>query len=204
MKTKLNRILLICASFTLGAAAWTGCQTQMTQPSGFLSSYSGLTKVNNSTWRYVNRKQLAACNTFTLAPIEVLVTEYSGTTLTPQQKQQAAARFREIIVKTLADHYQVVDTPTAGTGEIRAAITTAYKVNRSLGLGLEGEILDPRNQQQIAAVRTYEVGAPSLGGPIMSDAYDVSNIWWDRPDANMIMEQWAKRLLKAIDEAHHP
>lgn len=182
--------------------AGTGCQTQMTKPSGFLSTYSNLAKVNDSTWRYVNEQQLAACESFYIAPIQVLVNEYSGTTLTPEQKQQAAAQFRQVIDRKLLGHYRVVDQPGPDTGVLRAAITTAYKVGTSLGLGLEGEIINPKTGKQIAAVRTYQVGAPTGGGPMASEALDVSFIWWDRPDATMIMEQWADRLLEALNKAH--
>lgn len=196
--------MLLHLAALLATLLWTGCQNTMTQPSGFLSNYSQLTKVNGSTWRYVDARLLAACNTFTIAPIEVLVTEYSGTTLTAEQKQQAAARFRAILVKTLAGRYPVADAPTATSGEIRAAITTAYKVGNSLGLGLEGEILTSPNRQRAAAVRTSQVGPPEMGGPILADTFNVSFLWWDRPDANMIMEQWAKRLLEAIEKTHQP
>ena len=198
MKTYLDRMTL-CAALALATALGGGCA--MPKTSGFLSNYSRLTKVDDSTWRYVDTARLATYDNYMIAPVKVLVTSYNSTPLTPEQQQQAADRFRSIITKALTGQCELVDKPSGKTAEIRAAITAAYPVGASLTLGLEGEIIDPVSGQQLAAVMKYQAGAPHIqGGPpdLSNNLYGGG--WWNQHSAVWIMEQWADELRKAVQK----
>jgi hypothetical protein len=187
----------LCATLALAAAFGGGCA--MPKPSGYLSNYSRLVKVNDSTWRYVDTARLATYDKYMISPVKVLVKSYESAPLTPAQQEQAANRFREIITKALAGQCELVDKPSGKTAEIRAAITAAYPVGPSLTLGLEGEIIDAASGEQLAAVKKYQAGPPHIEGgpPDLSD--DVrGGGWWNQHSAVWIMEQWADELRKAI------
>jgi hypothetical protein len=203
MRTKtgsLGRISLNAAT-ALAIAFGTGCA--MPKPSGFLGNYSHLKRVNDSTWRYVDAARLATYNKYLISSVKVLVNSYDGTPLTSDQQEQAANRFREIIVKALTGECELVDKPSGRTAEVRAAITVAYPVGPSLTIGLEGEIIDAYSGQQLAAVMTYQSGPPQFeGGPPSLSEAALGWGWWNVHSAVWIMEDWADRLRKAIRESH--
>jgi hypothetical protein len=186
----------LLALLTLAGA---GCQSTP-KPSGFLSSYQHLTKLNDSTWRYVDSARLGACERFHLGAVEVLVTQYQGAALTPEERQKAAERFRQMLVKGLSGHCQLVDQPGPGIAEIRAAITAAYPVGPSFALGLESEIMDGSGQQ-VAALREFQAGsAQPTGGPPSLDA-ELNRWFWDRVSATTTMEEFAGQLRMLIENA---
>jgi hypothetical protein len=196
MKTQLERITL-CTALALAATLLGGCA--MPKPSGFLGSYSHLTRANDSTWRYVDTARLATYDKYMIGSVKVLVKSYDGTPLSPTQQEQAANRFRAIITKALTGQCELVDKPSGKTAEIRAAITAAYPIGPSLTLGLEGEIVDAYSGQQLAAVVKYQAGAPQFeGGPpdLSNDVFGGG--WWNQHSAVWIMEQWADQLRKAM------
>ncbi|MCX6892337.1 MAG: DUF3313 family protein [Verrucomicrobiota bacterium] len=199
MKILLGRMITPCATLALAAALGSGCA--MPKPSGFLGNYSRLAKVNDSTWRYVDKPCLATYDKYMIASVKVLVKSYNSTPLSASEQEQAASRFRTIIAKALAGHCELVDKPSGKTAEIRAAITVAYPVGSSLALGLEGEIVDAYSGQQLAAVMKYQAGAPQLE----IGTSDLSNNvlgggWWNQHSAVWIMEEWANQLRKAMDK----
>src|ERR1035438_9804256 len=177
MTTYLDRMSL-CATLALAAALGGGCA--MPKPSGYLSNYSHLVKVDDSTWRYVDTARLTTYDKYIVSPVKVVVKAYESTPLTPAQQEQAANRFREIITKALAGQCELVDKPSGKTAEIRAAITAAFPVGTSLTLGLEGEIVDSVSGQQLAAVKKYQSAPPqALGGPpdLANDV--LGSGWWN-------------------------
>jgi len=186
----------------LALAFVTGCA--MPKPSGFLGNYSQLKRVNDSTWRYMDKARLATYDKYMISSVKVLVKSYDGTPLTPEQQEQAATRFRGIIVKALAGECQLVDKPSGKTAEIRAAITQAFPIGPSLTMGCEGEIIDAYSGQQLAAVVTYQAGPPQFQGgpPSLSDSAMPGGGWWNVHSAVWIMEDWADRLRKTMKEAH--
>jgi len=190
----------------MAAVLWGGCQTPAPTPSGFLSDDSHLQKVDDSTWRCVDSSRLAAYSKFTIAPVAVLVKEYWGTTFMPDQKQAIADTFRQKIINTLSGHYQVASTPGAKTAEIRVAITRAYRVGNSLGMGVEAEIVDPETHQQLAALRGVRIGPPEMSAQMgyhnPADPGRYMAAWWNWPSAVELMDRWAEQLLKTIEEAH--
>ncbi len=173
-----------------GALALTACKTtpEMTSRPDFLSSYSHLEKVETGVWRYVNKDLLANCNKFTIDPVKVLFDEVEGKPITAEQRERSANFVRDTISKALAERYQVVSEPGAGVGEIRVALTGAYRTGGKLGLCVQGEILDNSKTQVAAVVRTE-----------LSQLY-VPN-WEDKNTAKEMVQAWAQRLLKAIDDS---
>lgn len=174
-----------------GLLALTACKTtpQMTSRPDFLSTYDHLQKVDATTWRYVSPPLLANCNKFIVSPVKVLFTEFDGKPLTAEQRQRSSDFVHQAIVKTLSERYPVVSDPGAEVAEIRIAITEAYRTGGKLGLCVQGEILDNSNTQVAAVVRTE-----------LSELYIPD--WENKATARGMVDEWAKRLLKAIDQAH--
>ena len=200
------RNLILCATASIAAVLWGGCQTPPPQPSGFLSDYSHLQKLDDSIWRYVDTSRLASCTKFTISPVTVMVKEYWGTTFTTDQKQKIADTFRQKIINTLSARYPVVSTPGPNTAEIRVAITCAYRVGNSLAMGVEAEIIDPESHQLLAALRGVQIGPPELSAQLgIHNSADPSRYmaaWWNWPSAVELMDRWANQLLRTIEEAH--
>lgn len=196
-----------CATAALVAVLWGGCQTPAPSPSGFLSDYSHLQQVDDSTWRYVDGSRLAACSKFTVSPVSVIVKDYWGTTLTPDQKDRIAATFRQKIINALSGRYKVVSAPGPDTADVRVAITRAYRVGNSLALGVEAEIVAPDSHQQLMAVRGVRIGPPDvsvqMGYRNPADPGRYMAPWWNWPSAVELMDRWADQLLKTIEAAHN-
>lgn len=187
MKTKICLCLFsIAALLTLNSCSTT---PQMSNRPDFLSTYDHLQKVDGTTWRYVSSPLLGNCNKFIVSPVKVLCTEFGGKPLTVEQQQRASDFVRQAIVKTLSERYPVVSDPGADVAEIRIALTEAYRTGGKLGLCVQGEILDNSNTQVAAVVRTE-----------LSELYIPD--WENKATAREMIDEWAKRLLKAIDQAH--
>ena len=198
--------LIMCATAATAVVLCGGCKTAAPKPSGFLSDYSHLQKVNDSTWRYVDSGRLSAYTKFTVSPAKMMVKEYWGTTFGADQQEKIAATFRQKIVSALSGRYQVVGAPEANTAEVRAAITQAYLVGNALAIGVEVEIVDPQSHQQLAALRGVEVGPPDVGFRMGNrnpgDPGDYMASWWNRPSAVALMERWAEQIRKTVEDAH--
>jgi hypothetical protein len=197
--------LLLSATATLAVVLWSGCKTAAPKPSGFLSDYSHLQQVNDSTWRYVDKGRLASYSKFAVSPAKMMVKQYAGTTFNAEQQQRISTTFRQKIVDALSGRYQVVSGPAANVAEVRAAITQAYRVGNALALGVEVEILDSESHQQLAALRGVQIGPPDVGfrmgynNPTGAD--DFMAAWWNRPSAGELMERWAREIRKTIEVA---
>jgi hypothetical protein len=197
--------LLVTTAGAVGLLLSTGCKTGAPKPSGFLSDYSHLQKVNNSTWRYVDASHLGAFQTFTVPPVDVKARAYWGTSGGADQRQVVGTLFRQKIVSALSGHYEVIGTSAPNTPEIRVAITQAYRVGNSLALGVEVEIVDRQSHQQLAAIRGIRIGPPDVGfslGYHNPDAGGYMAAWWTMPSAVELMEQWADQIRGLIEEAH--
>ena len=201
---KTNKLLLT-ATAALGLILSGGCKTAAPTPSGFLSDYSHLQKVDNSTWRYVDASRLGVDQKFAVSPVSVMAKVYWGTTFSADQRQAIGAMFRQKLVGALSGHYEVVGAPAAGTPDIRVAITQAYRVGNSLALGVEAEIVDPQSHQQLAAIRGVRIGPPEVGfrlGYHNPDASGYMAAWWTWPSAIELMQQWSDQIGGLIEEAH--
>jgi len=187
MKTRTCFSLLAAT----GLLVLTGCKStpQMTNRPDFLSTYTHLQKVDATTWRYISQPLLANCGQFTIDPVKVMIPEFQGKPLTDDQRQRSGDFVRQTMINALAGHYPVVAEPGPGVGEIRIAVTEAYGTGGKLGLSVQGEILDNSKTQVGAVVRTE-----------LSQYYTPD--WQDKAAAREMVEEWAQRLLKAIDQAH--
>lgn len=173
----------------LGVLATSGCKTtpEMTNRPNFLTTYDHLQKVEPGIWRYVSPPLLANCTKFTVSPVKILFTDYKGQPITPEQRERTAAYISEAMTKALGQWYPVVSAPGPDVGEIRIALTGAYRTGGKLGLCVQGEILDNSNTQVAAVVRTE-----------LSEYYAPG--WEDKQSAREIVQAWTQRLVKAIDE----
>lgn len=195
MKTKVLKLgtgLVAALLATAGVMFITGCASEARAPrkSGFLSHYHHLTKVDDTTWRYVNTNRLALYNKFQLSSVSVLAKEFEDKPLTPEAQQKGAEYVRQAVTKALGDRYPIVSTPGVDVGDLRLAITDVYKTGNRVGLTVEGEINDSYSTYQAAAVMRTELGEAYMGS------------WWDAPSAKQIIDAWAARLRQAIDDAH--
>jgi hypothetical protein len=197
--------LLLTVTGTFGLMLSSGCKTGAPAPSGFLSDYSRMRQVDNSTWRYVDASRLGSCQSFAVSPVTVRVSTYSGTSFGADQQQTIGTMFRQKIVSALSKQYEVIGTSEANAPDIRVAITQAYQVGNSLALGIEAEILDRQSHQQLAAIRGIRIGPPEAGfrmGYHNPDAGGLMAGWWTWPSANQLMQQWADQIRGLVDEAH--
>ncbi len=198
---------VLCAA--VAAVLGSGCQTQMPKASGFLSDYSTLKKVNDSTWDYIDVNALAGCNKFTVPPVKIMVSDYWGGNIGADQREKIAEQFRQKIVSSLSRTYQVVNAPGANVGEVRVAITRAYRVGNSLAIGVEAEVDDSMSHKQLAALTGTRVGAPEMGMNTnvrsINDPSDPGTYmapWWNRPALDELLNSWADQITKVIDTAH--
>jgi len=187
MKTRIYVSLLSVASLL----ALEGCKStpQMTNRPDFLSSYDHLQKVDNTTWRYVSPPLLANCNKFNVTPVKVLFTEFGGKPITDEERQRSSDFVYQTVSRAISARYPVVADKGPEVGEIRLAVTGAYGTGGKLGLCVEGEILDNSNTQVAAVLRTE-----------ISQYYSPG--WEDKATARAMVDEWSKRLVKAIDQAH--
>lgn len=187
MKTKIYLSLLSIA----GLLTLPGCKTtpQMTSRPDFLSTYTHLQKVDATTWRYVSPPLLANCNRFIVSPVKVLFNEFQGKPITDEQRQRSSDFVRNAVIAQVAVRYPVVSDPGPEVGEMRIAITEAYRTGGKLGLCVQGEILDNSKTQVAAVVRTELAQYYAPG-------------WEDKANARKIVDEWAQRLVKTIDDAH--
>ncbi len=193
MKLKKNSfVVTLCSVLAAVAipALVTGCSGTARAPkkSGFLSFYHHLEKVDDTTWRSVTPGRLSLYSKFHITAANCVVTEFDGKPLPPEAQRKVAEYLRESVTKALGDRYPIVTSPGADVGDIRVAITQAYKTGDQLGLTVEGEIVDSYSGYQAAAVMRTELGKLYLGS------------WWDGPSAKGIIDAWTARLRKAIDD----
>jgi uncharacterized protein DUF3313 len=176
-----------------GAAllALTACKTtpQMSKRPDFLSTYSHLEKVDATTWRYVNPLLLGECKKFVVSPVKVLFNEIDGKPLTAEQRQRTSDFVHQAIASKIAERYPVVTETGPDVAEIRIALTEGYRTGGKLGLCVQGELLDNSNTQVGAVIRT------ELSQHYIQD-------WETKDTAKKMVDEWAQRLRKTIDDAH--
>jgi hypothetical protein len=174
-----------------GLLALVACKStpQMSSRPNFLSSYNHLQPLDDLNSRYVSPVLLAQCNRFVVRPVEILVTQLQGKPVTPEQRQRSADFMRQTVINALSDRYPIVTERGPDVGEIRLALTDAYRTGGKLGLAVQGEVLDNSGTQVAAGVRTD-----------VSEVYVAD--WENREAARKMVGDWAERLRKLIDEAH--
>jgi len=168
-----------------------GCNTtpELRNRPGFLSSYDHLRQVDDLTWRYVNPVLLGQCKKLIIPEVQILSSEFQGKPVTEEDRRRSAKFVRDAMILALADRYTVVTERAPDVCELRIAVTDAYGKGGKLGLSVEGEILDHSRTQVTAVMRTE-----------MSERYVAD--WEDRPTARKMVEAWARRVRKTMDDAH--
>ena len=185
----MKRILSLTLAGVASVALLAGCKHSPNAPvqSGFLYSYAKLQKVDEFTWRYMDTTRLPNYKKFMVAPVKITVTEFDGKPVTAEQREKAATFVREALVKSLSEKFPIVTEPGVDVGEVRVAITSAYKKGLQVGFTVEGAIIDSYTTVQAAAVVRSEVGEAYLGS------------WWDGPSFRLMIEAWAKRVREGIE-----
>jgi hypothetical protein len=185
-----------------------GCTAQQAEKTGFLSDYSKLEAQSDVSSRYLAPgNRLASYSKFIIDPV---VTHFhTGSKAAEKLKEEDLRDLRnymhEALVKAIEDRYEIVFRPGPGVARLRAALTDLKKsgivqnilpIGKAVGSGLggaslEAELLDSKTGEQIGALVESQ-----LGERLSLDGYST----WG--DAKAVMDRWAKRFRKRLDEAH--
>ena len=198
MNNTLKIVFIAAVSLVL---TMTAACTKQAKKTGFLSDYSRLDAKDKSL-QYINMKRLGEYSRFMIEPVVVRGTDVKLDTKT---RTDLANYLHNAIVNAIKDRYMIVSQPAADVARVRVAITDIEKSSPVLniipqtkltgvGLGgasMEGEVIDSMSNEQIAAVIQSQKGKRlSLAG---------IKKWGD---AKAVMDEWAKRFRKRLDEAH--
>jgi hypothetical protein len=179
---------------------------------GFLSDYSKLQAVSDSSYRYLDKPSFGNYKGFIVDPVAVhfhagakaIKTKSEGK-MTEQDIMDLANYFHEAIIKAITDAgYQVAYKSGPGIARIRVAITDMEETNVILaavpqarlltgagvgGAAMESELVDSTTGKQIAAVVETKAGSriPFTG----------LSQWGGAKSA---IDEWAKRLKERLDE----
>ena len=193
---KICLLILIAIGVMTGLA---GCESS-SPPSqmpvtGFLSDYSGLEQISDTSYRYINPKyDLGNYTRFIVDPVEIVFNEQAKAKVKSwDEKEKLRAYMHKTFVSTLEPRYAAVaQQPGPKTARIRIALTNVQR-STPIKLGsasMEAELLDSQTNEQIAAIiESQEKGSP------FGEYYDWEN-------AKAIMDDWAKRLYNRLEEAH--
>jgi hypothetical protein len=200
MKTASNLIFVLMVSISLIVSI--GCSKQLKQ-TGFLSDYSRLQRADDSL-RYLDMKKLAQYKQFIVEPVVIhLHGMKQGARPDPETRRELANYMNDAIVKAIRDKYMIVSQPGPGVAKVRVAITDIEQSNpvlnaipqlTSAGLGsvsMEAELLDSQTGKQIAALIEAQKGRRL--------SFSGLKKWGD---AKAVMDGWAERFSKRLDEAH--
>ena len=178
---------------------FSGCESSSSSgelpATGFLSSYSGLRPISETSYRYVNPKyDLGNYARFIIDPVEVIFGQHTKSKVSSwDDLEKLRAYMRKTFVDTLEPRYTAVGTsPGPGVARIRIALTN---VERSapfkLGsVSMEVELIDTQTDEQIAAlIESQEKGVPFYGYEPWSGA-------------KAVMDDWAERFYNRLEEAH--
>lgn len=190
-----------------------GCGTQRAQRTGFLSDYSKLKPYSDVSYRNIpSQATIRRYSKFIIDPVVVhfhtgskAIKERSKGKITEQDITDLKNYMHDAIVDAISDRYGIAYRPGPGVARVRIAVTDLKKANvlmnihpgsKLLGSGLggaslEAEWIDSQTGEQLAALVESQLGDRlSLDG--LSE--------WG--DAKAIMDGWAQRFRKRLDEAH--
>ena len=208
-KQKMKRTSLLMAVAVIVMAMQYGCGPKRPQTTGFLSDYSRLEAVSDTSMRFVNMQKLGRYSKFILDPVDVHFHRTSkGTDLSSEELAELGQLGRYMysaIHNAVLDHYSIVRKSGPGIARIRIALTDIEKSSPALnviphtklvgvGLGgasMEAEVVDSVTGEQIGAVVLSQKGKRlSLEG---------LSKWGD---AKAVIDDWAQRFKERLDEAH--
>jgi hypothetical protein len=200
MKTAVKIMFVVIVGFTLMMS--TGCAQQI-KKTGFLSDYSRL-EPKDDGMRYIDIKRLGDYSKFIIEPVTFHL-HGKGDEPGMKTRIELANHMHNAIINAIKDRYMIVSQSAEGVARVRIAITDVKKSSPALnaipqtkltgvGLGgasMEGEVVDSETGEQIGAVIEGQKGKRlSMAG---------LSKWGD---AKAVMDGWAKRFRKRLDEAH--
>ncbi len=202
MKITSRTVLVLMVSIALMLSI--GCNKQV-KKTGFLGDYSRLQSTDDGL-RYLDMKRLAQYKQFIVEPVVIhLHGMKQGARPDPETRRELANHMNNAIIKAIQGKYMVVSQPGPGVARVRVAITDLEKSNPVLnaipqakltgaGLGgasMEAELLDSQTGEQIGAVVETQKGSRlSFAG---------LKTWGD---SKAVMDGWAERFRKRLDEVH--
>ncbi len=203
----MKRTSLLMALSIIVLAVQSGCGPKGPQTTGFLSNYSRLEAVSDTSLRYINpRNTLGNYSKFILDPVAVhFHSKAKGTDISSSELAEIRQYMYAAVHNAILDHYNVVRQPGPGVARIRIAITDIEKSSLALniipatklagaglgGVSMEGEVVDSLSGEQIVAVIQSQKGRRlSLEG---------LSKWGD---AKAVIAGWAQRFKERLDEAH--
>lgn len=194
----MRRVHLLILINVAVAAGLGGCESSAPSAkvpaTGFLSDYSRLEPISETSYRYINPKyDLGNYGKFIVEKVEVL---FDYGTQAEVKNWDEVEQLRTYMLRALKDAIEpdltVVSQPGPGVARVRTALTnirraSAFKMG---GVSMEIELIDSRTGEQIAAI----VESQKKGGPL-GEYYDWEN-------AKAIMDEWGKRFYTRLKEAH--
>jgi hypothetical protein len=187
-----------------------GCESGGAVKTGFLTDYSRMKAVSDTSLRYVNKAALGAYSGFIVEPVAVhfhsgakAIEQRTEGKLTEQELRDLRNYMHSALIKAVQNSGRaVVYQPAGGVARIRVALTDIEKTDvinvlpaaslAGIGLGgvsMEAEIIDSMTGGQIAAVVEAQKGS----------TVPFSNMG-EWTTAKKIMDDWAKRLQKRLEE----
>jgi len=189
-------------SVALGCAlaAMAGCASTPPPPTGFLSDYSRLQKIESGRMRYI-APQLRDYSSYMVDPVEIRA---AGDQIKPEQRAEISRYMHDALVRVLRDGgYPIATQPGVGVARLRVAITDIQEAKWYLNIhpatkvtkagrataSMEAEVIDSVNGAQLAAAIRAGRGKEFELNPF-------STI----DDVKSVIDQWAKGAGERLKE----
>jgi len=203
MEKRMNKDIrqFICVSIysLIVLVMFTGCESPLASKeitaTGFLSDYSGLESISDTSYRYMNPKyDLGNYAAFIIDPVKVIFNKQTKAKVKNwDDLEKLRAYMRRAFINALIPRYNASATrPGRGVARIRIALTNIEKsAPFKLGsVSMEIELLDSQTGEQIGAlVESQKKGVAFRG-------YDP----W--AGAKAAMDDWAQRFYNRLEEVH--
>ena len=161
---------------------------------GFLSDYSKLQPISQTSYRYVNpNKSIGKYGRFIIDNVEVIFDPMTKAKVGNWDDiEKLRAYMKRTVIDTLEPRYTAVERYSGpGVARVRIALTDIeYSAPFKLAkVSMEVEVIDSQTEEQIVAlVESQKKGVPFYG-------YDQ----WS--GAKSIMDDWAKRFYNRLEES---
>ena len=205
MKNQMNNLFIICCFAVI--FVFDGCSPKKAQKTGFLTDYSNLEAVSDTSYFYIAPgNKLADYNKFIIDHVVVRTYEESDIPKLDQEEiDEVTTYLRAAIIDAIDDRYEVVKSSGQGVARARIALTDLKKseiiqntlpLTKLIGTGLggasiEAELIDSQTGEQLGAIVESQ-----LGNRLSLEGYST----WG--DAKAIMDRWAQQFREHLDEAH--
>jgi hypothetical protein len=199
MKKDIRQFVSVSIYSLIVLVMFTGCESQLPSKemtvTGFLSDYSGLEPISDTSYRYVNPKyDLGNYAAFIIDPVKVIFNKQTKAKVENwDDLEKLRAYMRKAFINALIPRYNASATqPGRGVARIRIALTNVEKsAPFKLGsVSMEIELLDSQSGEQIGAlIESQEKGVPFYGYKPWSGA-------------KAVMDDWAQRFYNRLEEAH--